>query len=120
MTQGASPFLEELRRALRVRHYSIRTEQAYRMWVRRSILFHGKRHPRDMGAAEVGALGAPKASTAHVARAVSRWRAAMGADTLQTRPGWGNALLAVVEPAFPGVGCPRRRLATACGHLSGP
>lgn len=41
MAQGASPFLEELRRAIRARHYSIRTEQAYLMWVRRLILFHG-------------------------------------------------------------------------------
>jgi integron integrase len=56
MMQGASPFLEQLRRAIRVRHYSIRTEQAYVTWVRRFILFHGKRHPREMGAAEVGAF----------------------------------------------------------------
>jgi integron integrase len=54
VAHGTSPFLEELRRAIRVRHYSIRTEQAYLMWVRRFILFHGKRHPREMGAAEVG------------------------------------------------------------------
>lgn len=56
MAQGASPFLEEVRRAIRVRHYSIRTEQAYLMWIRRFILFHSKRHPREMGAAEVGAF----------------------------------------------------------------
>jgi integron integrase len=38
---------------LRVKHYSIRTEQAYVDWVRRFILFHDTRHPRDLGAAEV-------------------------------------------------------------------
>jgi integron integrase len=48
--------LDRLREAIRVRHYSIRTEAAYVDWVRRFILFHGKRHPRDMGAAEVGAF----------------------------------------------------------------
>ncbi|MBS0291549.1 MAG: integron integrase [Proteobacteria bacterium] len=41
---------------LRTRHYSIRTEEAYLDWARRFILFHGKRHPQDMGAAEVEAF----------------------------------------------------------------
>jgi integron integrase len=41
---------------LRVKHYSIRTETAYVDWVRRYVLFHGKRHPRDLGAAEVEAF----------------------------------------------------------------
>jgi hypothetical protein len=31
------------------KHYSIRTEETYRNWIRRYILFHGKRHPREMG-----------------------------------------------------------------------
>lgn len=45
--------LEQLRRALRLRHYSIRTERAYLDWVKRFILFHGKRHPREMGTDEI-------------------------------------------------------------------
>lgn len=45
--------LDRLREALRVRHYSLRTEGAYVDWVRRYILFHGKRHPEAMGALEV-------------------------------------------------------------------
>ena len=48
--------LDLLRQRIRVLHYSIRTEQAYVDWARRFILFHGKRHPRDMGAAEVTAF----------------------------------------------------------------
>lgn len=48
--------LERLRHALRVRHYSIRTEQAYVDWVRRFIRFHGKRHPIDLGATAVQAF----------------------------------------------------------------
>ena len=39
-----------------MRHYSIRTEDAYADWVRRYVLFHGKRHPRDLGAAAVTAF----------------------------------------------------------------
>lgn len=45
--------MDQLREALRLRHYSLRTEKAYLQWIRRFILFHDKRHPRDMGAAEV-------------------------------------------------------------------
>ncbi|MEJ5897001.1 integron integrase [Aquabacterium sp. G14] len=45
--------LDALRTQLRVMHYAIRTEDAYVDWVRRFILFHGKRHPRDMGPKEV-------------------------------------------------------------------
>ncbi|GIX29424.1 MAG: integron integrase [Burkholderiales bacterium] len=44
---------DQLREALRVRHYSLRTEQAYVHWTKRYILFHGKRHPRELGAAQV-------------------------------------------------------------------
>ncbi len=42
--------------AARRRHYSLRTEQSYVAWVRRFILFHGKRHPKEMGAPEVVAF----------------------------------------------------------------
>jgi integron integrase len=48
--------LDRLRESLRVRHYSLRTEASYLDWVRRFILFHGKRHPRDLGAPEVQAF----------------------------------------------------------------
>ena len=42
--------LDRVRWHLRVKHYSIRTEQAYVDWIRRYILFHQKRHPNEMGA----------------------------------------------------------------------
>jgi len=42
-----------VRDAIRTRHYSRRTEEAYLAWIRRYILFHGKRHPAEMGAAEM-------------------------------------------------------------------
>jgi integrase len=54
--EHASPFLDSLREAIRVRHYSIRTEKAYVGWARRFILFHNKRHPNDMGGVEVAAF----------------------------------------------------------------
>ena len=45
--------LDQLRTAIRVRHYSPRTERAYVSWVARFILFHKKRHPGQMGPREV-------------------------------------------------------------------
>ena len=56
MKKKQSPFLEQVRKAIRVRHYSIRTEQAYLDWTKRFILYHRKRHPRDMGETEVCAF----------------------------------------------------------------
>jgi integron integrase len=46
--------LDRVRAAIRQRHYSLRTEEAYADWVRRFVVFHGKRHPEEMGAAEIG------------------------------------------------------------------
>lgn len=48
--------LDQVRDLIRTKHYSIRTENQYLQWIRRFILFHGKRHPRDMGAPEVEAF----------------------------------------------------------------
>src|SRR5690242_3468337 len=45
--------VDSVREAVRVRHYSPRTEEAYVMWIRRFIRFHGTRHPRELGAADV-------------------------------------------------------------------
>src|SRR5438552_10694447 len=45
--------LDRVRQAIRARHYSRRNEKAYVAWVRRYILFHGKRHPSELGAAEI-------------------------------------------------------------------
>jgi len=48
--------LDQVRQKIRLKQYSIRTEQAYVGWIRRFILFHGKRHPKDMGKTEVEAF----------------------------------------------------------------
>ncbi|EIC30292.1 integron integrase [Methylomicrobium album BG8] len=51
---GQSPkLLDQVRDKIRLKHYSIRTEQAYTEWIKRFILYFGKKHPRDMGAPEV-------------------------------------------------------------------
>jgi len=48
--------LDDVRAELRIRHYSRRTEESYLAWVRRFVLFSGKRHPREMGGTEIQAF----------------------------------------------------------------
>jgi integron integrase len=48
--------LDQVRARIRVKHYSIRTEDQYVFWIKRFIYFHDKRHPREMGATEVEAF----------------------------------------------------------------
>ena len=67
--------LDQVRNKIRLKHYSIRTEQTYVDWIRRFILFHNKRHPVEMGATEVEAflthlavVGKVAASTQNQAR----------------------------------------------------
>jgi integron integrase len=55
MEQGKK-LLDQVRDVIRVKHYSIRTEESYVDWIRRYILFHDKRHPKDMGRVEVEAF----------------------------------------------------------------
>src|SRR5947208_1915124 len=50
---GSPRLLDRLRATCRTRHYSLRTEDSYAHWVRRYVLFHGKRHPGEMREAEV-------------------------------------------------------------------
>jgi integron integrase len=59
--------LEQVRAEIRARHYSRRTEDAYVHWIRRSIVFHGRRHPRELGAPEVSAFLIWLAVKQHVA-----------------------------------------------------
>jgi integron integrase len=59
--------LDQVRDALRVRHYSLRTEASYVQWIRRFILFHGKRHPAEMGEQEITAFLTGLAVDKHVA-----------------------------------------------------
>ena len=66
---GKAKLLDRVRDAIRVRHYSYRTEQQYVAWTRRFILFHGKRHPADLGGAEVEAFLSHLATERNVAAA---------------------------------------------------
>lgn len=54
--QKSKKLLEQVSDALRAKHYSYRTEQAYIDWIRRYILFHKKRHPNEMGENEISSF----------------------------------------------------------------
>ncbi|OGR01737.1 MAG: integrase [Deltaproteobacteria bacterium RIFOXYA12_FULL_61_11] len=69
-TSNAPPkpkLLDQLRAAIRARHYSLRTEGVYVDWARRYIFFHGKRHPKELGSEEVAAFLNYLAGERHVA-----------------------------------------------------
>jgi integron integrase len=63
---NAPRLLDQVRSAIRTKHYSLRTENAYIGWIRRFILFHGKRHPAHMGGAEIEAFLSNLATSHHV------------------------------------------------------
>jgi integron integrase len=67
MDSNPPKLLDQVRQILRTKHYSYRTEQTYIDWIKRFILFHHKRHPRDMGSDEVQAYITYLANERHVA-----------------------------------------------------
>ena len=56
LTPNEPKLLDIVRGKIRLKHYSIRTEQAYTDWIKRFILHFDKQHPKDLGAAEVEAF----------------------------------------------------------------
>jgi site-specific recombinase XerD len=56
MEKRPKKLLDQVRDAIRVKHYSIRTEEAYVNWIKRYILFYNKRHPQEMGVSEIEAF----------------------------------------------------------------
>jgi len=72
--------LDQVRERIRVKHYSLRTEQAYVGWIKRYIFFHDKRHPRDMGKVEVEAFLGVLAVERNVSAATQTHALALGVD----------------------------------------
>src|SRR5918996_6344112 len=66
LSSAKPKLLDQVRQAIRTRHYSVKTEQAYIGWIKRFIFFHNKRHPAEMGEAEIGRFLSSLASEFHV------------------------------------------------------
>jgi len=101
-TPGKPRRLEQVRDAIRTRHYSYRTEEAYVSWIRRFILFHGKRHPAEMGPPEITQFLTALPVDRHVSASTQNqalaailflYRDVMGCD-----PGWLDDIVRAKRP----------------------
>ncbi len=114
--------LDQVRDALRIKHSSIRTEQAYVNWIKRFIFFHHKRHPRDMDVPEVEAFLSYLAGDERVA--ASPHNQALSAllflyrEALHQNLGLVDALRAQKPRRLPTV-LTRDEVQRLLGHLSG-
>jgi len=102
MTSVTPPLLTQLRRAIRTRHYSARTEEAYVQWVRRFIRFGSLRHPRELGPSDVTRFlshlaveGKVSASTQNQALSALVF---LYKDVLDMPVGWLSALVRAKRP----------------------
>jgi integron integrase len=123
-TSSSAPrLLDRVRQAIRVRHYSPRTEQAYVGWMRRFILFHGKRHPRDLGEREVTAFLSRLATDGVSASTQNQALSAilfLYEVVLGERLPWMNDIVRAQRPARLPVVLSRPEVATLLSRLGGP
>jgi hypothetical protein len=82
---GRPRLLQQVRSALRARHYSRATERAYVLWVRRLVRFHGLRHPEELG---------PSAVTAFLTDLAERGRVSESTQTQGRRGRWHRGAVA--------------------------
>jgi integron integrase len=115
--------LDQVRDAIRLKHYSIRTEQAYIDWIKRFILFHNKRHPREMAEAEVTQFLTYLARDGNVA--ASTQNQALSAllflykEVLKQEIGWLGRVERAKRPAKLPIVLSAAEVRRVCGHLKG-
>lgn len=122
--QNKPKLLEQVRNIIRVKHYSIRTEQAYVDWIKRFILFHGKRQPGEMAEEEVAQF------LTHLAReldvAPSTQNQAFSAllflykEVLKHEIGWLEKVERAKKPPKLSVVLTRAEVKQIFAHLHGP
>ena len=127
MARPASPshpgFWSKSVRPIRARHYSLRTEETYVGWIKRFILFHGKRHPRDMGVQEVQQFLSHLAVEGHVA--ASTQSQALSAilflyqQVLKQDIGWLDDVVRAKQPHRVPVVLTQDEVTAVLRHLSG-
>lgn len=125
MPSGSSPprLLDRVRQAIRVRHYSRRTEQAYVGWIRRFIVFHGKRHPRELGQEHVTAFVSHLADRGVSASTQNQSLSAvlfLFEVVLGQRLGWMNDIVRAQRPVRLPVVLSHGEVASLLSQLRGP
>lgn len=121
--QDKPKLLDQVREKLRVRHYSIRTEQAYVDWIKRFVLFHRKRHPETMGNREVSEFISHLATDRNVA--ASTQNQALSAlvflyqQVLGRELGWLDDLERAKRPARLPVVLTQAEVRSVLAHLDG-
>lgn len=115
--------LEQVRERLRLKHYSIRTEQQYVQWARRFILFHDKRHPRELGAAEVEAFLTHLAVEGNVAAATQNQALSallfLYREVLEINLPWLDNVVRAKRPARLPVVLTRQEVTAVLDRMSG-
>ena len=100
----APRLLDQVRERIRVLHYSIRTEEQYVQWIRRTILFHNKRHPTELGEAHLEAFLFKLAVDMKVAASTqikprARFCFCTGRSCARRSDGWGTCPLPNLQSA---------------------
>ena len=127
-TRGAvtsSPkLLDRVRLAVRRRHYSPRTERAYVGWIRRFILFHGKRHPEEMGEVEITQFLSGLASAGRVSASTQNQALAailfLYRFVLERKLDWLEDVVRAKRPVRLPVVLTRREVEALLDQMSGP
>src|SRR5438105_9440581 len=115
--------IEQVRNVMRFKHYSLRTDRNYLDWIERFIRFHGMRHPREMGEAEVGAFQTHLAREGKVA--ASTQNQALSAllflykEVLKQEIGWLKQVERAKKPARLPVVLTRDEVRKIFAHLHG-
>ena len=115
--------LDQVRNLIRVRHYSIRTEEAYTYWIREFILFHKKRHPADLAAPDVASFLTYLATARKVAASTQNQAASailfLYRDVLGMDIGWLDDVERARKPARLPVVFTKEETRNVLGQLTG-
>jgi integrase len=115
--------LDSVREAIRIRHYSRRTEETYVGWIRRFILFHDKRHPAEMGADEVSRFLTNLAVRGHVSASTQNQALAallfLYKEVLGQDVGWLRDVVRAKRPQRLPVVLTRAEVKAILSHLQG-
>ncbi len=115
--------LDQVRDRIRLKHYSYRTEQQYVGWIKRFILFHGKRHPADLGGPEVEAFLSHLATDRDVAAATQNQALAailfLYRHVLDVELPWLDGIVRAKRPQRLPVVLSREEVRSVLSHMSG-